>query len=184
MVAVVCASQGAVPADAVRCAEPVELGRIGGAFGVKGWVRLQSFTEPPATILDYEGLRLVGPDGVERDLRIAEARQHGLDLVVRLEGIESRDAARALARAAIVIERGRLPGTAPGEYYWHDLIGLEAVNLQGQRLGRVEHFIDAPANPVMVVQGDREHWLPLVPKHLKSVDLMARRVVVDWDPVD
>lgn len=178
------ASQGADPADVVRRADCVELGRIGGAFGVKGWVRLHSFTEPPEAILDYAGLRLVGPDGVEKGLRIAEAERHGRDLVVRLEGVGDRDAARSLAQAAIVIDRGLLPAAAPGEYYWHDLIGLEAVNLQGERLGRIDHFIDAPANPVMVVQGDREHWLPLVPKHLKSVDLAARRVVVDWDPVD
>jgi len=162
----------------------VELGRLGGAFGVKGWVRLRSFTEPPEAILDYEGLRLVGPDGVERGLRIAEAQRHGPEFVVRLEGVGDRDAARALAQAAIVVDRAQLPETRPGEYYWHDLIGLEAVNLQGETLGRIDHFIEAPANPVMVVLGDREHWLPLVPKHLKSVDLVARRVVVDWDPAD
>ena len=113
-----------------------------------------------------------------------EGRRQGQNLVVRFEGIADRDAAQALARAVISIDREGLPGTAPGEYYWHDLIGLEVVNLQGESLGRIDHFVETPANAVMVVRGEREHWLPLVPKHLKSVDLEARRVVVDWDPAD
>ncbi len=178
------ASQGGEAAGAAQDPRRVELGRIAGAFGIRGWVRLVSYTEPPEALLRYEGLRMVWPDGVLRDVGIQEGRRQGQDLVARLEGIADRDAAQALARAVILIDRDRLPGTAPGEYYWHDLIGLEAVNLEGRSLGRIDHFVEAPANAVMVVRGEREHWLPLVPKHLKSVDLHARRVVVDWDPAD
>ena len=178
------ASRGGESAGAAPDARCVELARVAGAFGIRGWVRLISYTLPQEALLGYQGLRMIGPDGVLRDVGILEGRRQGHDLVARLDGIADRDAAQALARAVIVIDRARLPGTAPGEYYWHDLIGLEAVNLQGQSLGRIDHFIEAPANPVMVVRGEREHWLPLVPKHLKSVDLEARRVVVDWDPAD
>jgi 16S rRNA processing protein RimM len=178
------ASQGGDSADVARDPDHVELGRIGGAFGVKGWVHLQSYTDPPEAILEYAGLRLVGPGGMERGVRIAEGRRQGRGLIARLEGIEDRDAAMALGQAVIVIDRALLPRTAPGEYYWHDLIGLEAVNLRGETLGRIDHFVEAPANPVMVVRGEREHWLPVVRRHLKSVDLAAGRVVVDWDPVD
>ena len=178
------ASQGGEAAGAAQDPRRVELGRIAGAFGIRGWVRLISYTEPPEALLGYEGLRMVGPDGVPRDVGILEGRRQGTELVARLEGVADRDAAQALARAVIVIDRDRLPETAPGEYYWHDLVGLEAVNLEGRILGRIDHFVEAPANAVMVVRGEREHWLPLVPKHLKSVDLEARRVVVDWDPAD
>jgi 16S rRNA processing protein RimM len=178
------ASKGGAAADVARNPGQVVLGRILGAFGVKGWVRLRSYTEPPEAILDYQDLRLVDAGGVHRGLSIVEGRRQGHELVARLDGVEDRDAAQALGQAQVVIDRALLPRTGPGQYYWHDLIGLDVVNLLGESLGRIDHFVETPANPVMVVRGEREHLLPLVPKHLKSVDLMARRVVVDWDPTE
>jgi 16S rRNA processing protein RimM len=159
----------------------VELGRVLGAYGVKGWVRIRSYTTPPEAILDYDGLRLRPVAGAERSAVVLEGRSHGHDVVARLDGVPDRTAAEALGRAVLLVDRSSLPAAEPGQYYWRDLLDLEVWNLQGERLGRIEHFIEAPANPVMVVRGEREHWLPLVPKHLKSVDLAARKVVVDWD---
>jgi 16S rRNA processing protein RimM len=164
--------------------DPVVLGQIVGAYGVKGWVRLRSFTTPPEAILAYPGLRLRAATGGESDAGILEGRMQGREVVARLATVADRDAAQALARATIVVDRSLLPPPAPGQYYWHDLVGLEVWNLEGQRLGRVDHFVEAPANSVMVVRGEREYWLPLVPKHLKSVDLAARKVVVDWEAID
>ncbi len=163
-------------------ADRIVLGRITGPFGVRGWVKVASFTDPPEQILDFPLWRADLPGAGRRELRHAEARRHGKGLVVRLEGIDDRNAALALAKPELWIERRRLPTLKEGEYYRADLIGFEVVNLQGERLGRVDHFLDLPANAVMVVVGEREHWLPLGREQLFRVDLGRRRVAVDWDP--
>ena len=67
------------------------------------------------------------------------------------------------------------------DFYRTDLIGCEVVNLEGVALGVVQHFIESAAQSLMVVHGEREHWVPAVPRYLRRVDLAARRVVVDWD---
>jgi 16S rRNA processing protein RimM len=74
-----------------------------------------------------------------------------------------------------------LPPRDAKDFYRADLIGCEVVNLAGVRLGAVAHFVEIPAHALMVVQGDREYWVPAVPQHLRRVDLESRRVVVDWD---
>jgi 16S rRNA processing protein RimM len=101
--------------------------------------------------------------------------------VVRLEGIADRDAAIALGRLELWVEREELPTLGSGEFYRADLLGLEVVNLAGTRLGRVDHFLDLPANPVMVVVGEREHWLPVGRGQLLRVDRGRGRITVDWD---
>jgi 16S rRNA processing protein RimM len=80
------------------------------------------------------------------------------------------------------VERAELPSLAAGEFYREDLLGFEVVNLEGHSLGRLDGFVDLPANAVMVVAGDRERWLPVGPGHLLRVDTGRRRVTVDWDP--
>ena len=153
------------------------LGRIAGPFGVRGWVKIASFTEPPEQILEFPRWKI--DDG--RELCPVEGRRHGKAVVARLVGIEDRPAAAALARLELWVERGELPALAEGEHYRADLIGLEVVNLAGVGLGRVDHFLDLPANPVMVVVGERERWLPLGKGQLLRVDRVRGRVTVDWD---
>jgi 16S rRNA processing protein RimM len=164
-------------------AREVTLGRIVGVFGIKGWVKVKSYTEPAEGILDYGAWQLAAGPGVpRRTVKALEGRRHGTLVVARLDGVADRDAAAALAHCDIVVPRADLPEPGPGQYYWADLEGLEVVTTEGVGLGRVEHFVETPANPVMVVRGERERWLPLVPQCVKTVDLDAGRVVVDWDP--
>jgi len=160
----------------------VTLGCIAGPFGVKGWVKVKSYTEPAEGILRYRAWRVSVPRAGTRILRPLEGRRHGNVVVARLEGVDDRDAAAALSRCEVSVPRSALPPAGEGEYYRADLIGLEVVTTEGHPLGRLDHFVDTPANPVMVVVGERERWLPLVPRHLRSVDLDAGRIVVDWDP--
>ncbi len=158
------------------------LGRITGPFGVRGWLKVMSFTDPPEQILEYPTWRADLPRAGRRELRPLEGRRHGKGLVVRCEGIDERDAAIALGRPELWVERRELPALKKDEYYRADLVGFEVVNLLGQALGRVEHFLDLPANAVMVVAGEREHWLPLGPEQVFRVDLERGRITVDWDP--
>jgi len=161
----------------------VELGRIGGPFGVKGWVRVQSFTEPPEGLLGFRrwSLRV----GVEerRDVRLLEGHRQGRGLVARLAEVDDAAAAAALRGAFVEVARDALPPAGEGQFYQVDLIGLAVRNLEGVELGRLEHFFDAPAHAVMVVRGEREHWVPATPRHLRRVDLAAGQIVVDWPAV-
>jgi 16S rRNA processing protein RimM len=159
----------------------IVLGRVTGPFGVRGWVKVASFTEPREQILEYRRWQAGRPDGVSRELRPAEGKVHGKGLVVRIEGIADRDAAIALGKPELWVERGELPVLRPGEHYQADLVGFEVVNLQGVHLGRVDHFLDLPANPVMVVVGERERWLPVGPGQRLQVNAAERRITVDWD---
>jgi 16S rRNA processing protein RimM len=155
----------------------IVLGRIAGPFGTRGWVRIVSFTEPPEQILEFPRLR-IGDGG---ELQIAEGHRHGRSVVARLEGIDDRNAAAALSQSELWIERGELPALGEGEHYRADLIGFEVVNLEGVALGRVDRFLDMPANAVMVVVGERERWLPVGKGQLLRVDRGRGLITVDWD---
>ena len=170
-------SQAAGPGDS-----RIALGRITGSFGVRGWVKVKSYTEPPEQILEFPVWRADLPGGGHWNLMHLEGRRHGKGLVARLSGIEDRDQAKALAGQELWIERRELPALKDGEHYQADLVGLEVVNLEGRVLGRVDHFLETGANAVMVVIGEKEHWLPMVPRHVRRVDLGQGRITVDWDP--
>ena len=159
----------------------VVLGRVTGPFGVKGWLKVESFTDPPAQILDFPRWRAEASGRAARELGPAESRPHGKVFVVRFEGIDDRDAAVALGKPELWVEREELPTLEPGQHYRADLVGLEVVNQEGVSLGRVDHFVDLPANAVMVVVGERERWLPVGRGQLLRVDAAKRRITVDWD---
>lgn len=158
----------------------IELGRIGAPWGVKGWVHVETYTDPPEGLLDYRQwvLRLGTGERVTR--RLAEGHPHSDRLVARLEGIEDRDRAAALTGAVIEVDRAELPPTGDREYYRADLVGLKVRNLEDVELGTVGYFVDTPTGPMMVVQGGREHWVLAIPKHLRKVDLAAGLILVDW----
>jgi 16S rRNA processing protein RimM len=162
--------------------EWVELGRLGAPFGVRGWLHVESFTEPVEGLLEYPvwTLRLASGERVRREL--SEGRAHGAGLVVRLAELSDRDAAAALTGAWVEIERAALPKPAKGEFYRSDLLGFAVRNLEGADLGVVSHFVDAPRGAVMVTRdaGGAEHWVLAQPAHLKKVDLAGRTIVVDW----
>lgn len=175
-------AQGRGSADAPR-ERWVELGRIGGPFGVRGWVRVQSFTDPPEGLLRFGCWRLCVGGHERSERRLLEGRRQGRGLVVRLEGLDGPEAAAALRGASIEIARSELPPPGRRRFYQADLIGLAVRNLEGMELGAVQHFIEAPGGPVMVVQGGAQHWIPAVPRHLRKVDLDAGWIVVDWPAV-
>jgi 16S rRNA processing protein RimM len=148
---------------------------------VKGWVRVFSWTDPRDNIVHYQPWYL-RCGGVWRARRVAEGKRHGKGVVARLEGCENRDQAAGLMDCEIGVRRDQLPPTAPGEYYWSDLLGLDVVNLHDEPLGRVDHLLETGANDVLVVQGERERLIPFVPgKVVVRVDLESGVIRVDWD---
>jgi 16S rRNA processing protein RimM len=160
----------------------VVLGKVGGLYGVRGWVKLWSFTDPVENLLDYPDLEL-GRDGRWERVRLVEGRRQGEALVARFDECTDRDQAALLVGAELAVTRDRLPAPGQGEFYWADLVGLQVVTTGGVELGRVDHMMATGANDVMVVAGDRERLLPFVPgRFVTEVDLAGGRIVVDWDP--
>jgi 16S rRNA processing protein RimM len=160
----------------------VILGKVGGLYGVRGWVKLWSFTDPVENLLDYREIEL-GRDGEWRAVRLLEGRRQGKALVARFDGCSDRDQAALLVGAELAVARERLPEPGADEYYWADLVGLEVVTTGGVVLGRVEGMMATGANDVMVVKGDRERLVPFLPgRFVSEVDLAGARIVVDWDP--
>ena len=158
----------------------VVIGSIAGVHGIRGWLKVFSHTRPRENIFTYSPW-LVETAGGWREYRLLEGRVHGKGLIARLEGLEDRDAARALTGAAVAIHREQMPPLAEGEYYWCDLIGCTVVNLEGRELGRVTEIRETGANDVLVVEGEERQLLPLVmEKIVQDVDLDRRRIRVDW----
>ena len=158
----------------------LELGVVASPFGVRGWVKLRSFTDPPDRLLQHRSLQ-VGRGDSWATHRIEASGRSGGALTVKLSGVNDRDQAQALRGAQVCVPRSELPQRNDKDFYRADLIGCDVVNLAGTVLGTVAHFVETPAQVLMVVRGDQEHWVPAVPQHLRRVDLQARRVVVDWD---
>lgn len=162
---------------------PVVLGRVGAPHGVQGWVKVHSYTDPPDGIAGYGAWDVVLGNEVRR-VKVLESKRAGHAIAVRLEGVETREAAQGLSGAEVRVDRSELPEPGPGSYYWHDLVGLEASNREGQALGRVEEILEMPAHPVIVLRGDRERLVPLVRERLVAVDLGQGRLTLDWHPDD
>jgi 16S rRNA processing protein RimM len=159
------------------------LGRFLGAFGVRGQVKIESWTEPRDAIFRYQPWTLRDARGGERALTGVRGKASGKHLVATLPDVEDREAVEALHGTEIHVPRSALPPPQPGEFYWVDLEGLRVVNSDGTDFGTVSHLFSTGANDVLVARGDRERLIPFVePDFVRSVDFEAGVVTVDWDP--
>jgi 16S rRNA processing protein RimM len=160
----------------------VLLGTVLGAFGVRGELKIDSFTQPTSAILQYQPWILRDAQHRERELTGARGRDTAKGLVATFPDVSDRDAAESLRGTEIYAPRSALPPPKPGEYYWVDLEGLRVVNLEGADFGTVSHLFSTGANDVLVVRGDRERMIPfLEPDFITSVDFDSGTVTVGWD---
>lgn len=177
-----CAVNSSVPTSTDQ---EITLGYISGVHGVKGWVKVYSYTDPKEAILSYRPWRLVESDGSVREVAIEHGRRQGKTLVAALPGVKTPEQGRVLVGLEIRIRRDALPVSGEDSWYWSDLIGLSVVNGEGVSLGTVKQMIETGANDVMVLEGDRERLVPFVTEQVvKAVDLDARVIRVDWHPDD
>ena len=162
----------------------VLIGRIVGLYGVQGWLKIESWAEPRMRIFDYQPWLLGAAPGEEQEITGVTGRTQGKGMVAHLPGVDTREQAAALVGTDIHVAREQLPPPAKDEYYWVDLEGIEVVTTQDVQLGRVSHLFATGANDVVVVRdGARERLIPFVQgSYVRSVDLSAGRMVVDWDP--
>lgn len=168
------------------------MGRVAGAYGVRGWVRVKPFTESPDALLAYATWWLTGR-GSASQRRVLEAKMHSGVPIAQLEGVQTREQAAALSGTEVAIRRDELPQLADDEVYWSDLAECEVFNRRGQRLGIVAEVQGMTAHPVLrvvdeastrgeeSVGGTIEHLIPFVPAYVLGVDLEANRIDVDWE---
>jgi 16S rRNA processing protein RimM len=166
------------------------VGRISAVFGVRGWVKVMSFTEQASKIFDYQPW-LVDRNGRLESIQVDEWKNHGDGLVVRLKGIDDRDIARSWCLKDIRVDISLLPKLSDSEFYWHQLQNLVVYNNfedTVERLGVVSSLLETGANDVIVVKGDaesidrRERLIPYLKQYVLKIDLGAQRIDVTWDP--
>jgi len=168
----------------------VVLGRINAVFGIKGWVKVQSFTEHDEDLFQYRPLWCCRR-GQWEPVELAEWRRHGKGFVAAIRGCSDRDQAETYARCELGAKVGQLPQLEEGEYYWHQLEGLQVCAGKGGAvlLGVVGSLLETGANDVLVVEpsagsvDDRQRLIPYRPGEVVlEVDLANGRILVDWDP--
>ena len=162
-------------------ASPVILGRIVGLFGVRGWVKVHSYTEPREAVLEHKHW-LLDLQGGWQSFELAEGKRHGKSVIARIKGVEDRDAAVSYVGSKIGVSREELAATPPGKYYWADLEGLKVVHKDGRDLGTVDYLLETGANDVLVVTGDKERLIPFVmDRFILDVDVDNGVITVDWE---
>lgn len=171
------------------------VGRITAAYGIKGWVKVHSYTDPPENIFQFDtwllGNAATASAGVS--VKIDSYKQHGKGFVACVKGYNDRTAAEAICQRDILVDRGELPVLPEGEYYWQQLIGLRVISCYGepaspQLLGVISSLMETGANDILVVSpcsdsiDQRERLLPYVEMYVLKVDLANQQMLVDWDP--
>ena len=169
----------------------VDIGRLTSAYGVQGWIKVHSETDPSDNIFTYQPWHLKTRHGV-KPAKLIDWRPHGKGYVVNIEGIDTRDEAEALCPVTIAVEKSVFPELTEGDFYWHQLQGCRVVstyNQDRQDLGEVKRIMPTGANDVLVVVGDdasidrRERLIPYVPQQfITRVDVEQSTIEVDWDP--
>jgi 16S rRNA processing protein RimM len=166
----------------------VVLGKVSSVYGIQGWVKVYSFTEPMDRILEYGNWTLRNGN-VLTPIEVDKGRSHGKGMVAHFKGVDDRDVAKQYTGSEICVPRDRLPELAKGEYYWYELEGLTVVTTNDVTFGKVDYVMNAGAgNDVLVVKGDatsvdrRERLIPYIDQFVLDVNLETGRVLVDWDP--
>ncbi len=160
----------------------IQLGYINGVYGIKGWVKVFSDTRPRDNIFSYIPWWIETGQGW-REFKVETARQQGKGLIAKFTGLDNRDEALLLTNCKIGIKPEQLPEADENEYYWSDLIGLEVVNPEGYRFGKVSELLETGGHDVLSVTGKKGPLLiPFVPGvYILKVDLSAGKIEVDWE---
>lgn len=159
----------------------VIMGRVAAAFGIRGWVKIQPFSEFVDSLLDYKTWYVGHENGPWRKVDVVQAETHDKTLAVQFPDCPDRNAAEKLKGLLIAVPRSSLPEQVEGEYYWADLIGMSVVNQAGETLGTVVELLETGANDVLIVRGNGPDVLiPFLDSVIGPVDLAAKTIQVNW----
>ncbi|WP_392551880.1 ribosome maturation factor RimM [Orbus wheelerorum] len=165
------------------------VGKLGSSYGIRGWLRVFSFTEQPNSLFDYKPWYILKA-GEWQEVVVESFKPHNQDIVVKIKGIDDRDDANTLTNFEIYVDATKLPSLNDGDFYWKDLIGCKVVTVNGYDLGQVTDLMETGSNDVLVVKanlkdafGAKERLIPFVEdQFIKQVDLSAKQITIDWDP--
>ena len=162
--------------------EKILLGHVSGLFGVKGWVKVFSYTRPRSKIVSYRSWYL----GEAKDhlFLLEDGRAHKEGVVAKLEGVNDRDSAVSLIDSKIWVSEAELAPLEDNDYYWYQLIGLDVFDIHQKHLGTVNNLMETGANDVLIVRAKdkTEHLIPYIKEQVvKSIDLVNKSLIVDWD---
>lgn len=161
--------------------DAIILGQITGLFGVKGGLKVFSYTDPREAILNYSQWWLKR-DGDWQATELTEGKRHGKSVIAYLQGINDRDEASKLLGCNIGVPRENLPKLEQGSYYWSDLEGMKVMHRDGSEIGTVAYVMETGANDVLVTAGDKERLIPFIAdKVILDVDLAEGVIKVDWE---
>ncbi len=164
--------------------EFIPVGKIAGAFGVKGWVKIFSFTQPRKNILNYSPLYM-SRKGEWIELKVSNGRVQGKGIVMSLDGVTDPDQVLPLIGSELAIQKEQLKPMANDEFYWSQLIGLTVINLNDETLGLVDSLLETGANDVLVVKNKEQKTQQLVPfvmeEIVQLVDVENKLIRVDWE---
>ncbi|QYK00636.1 ribosome maturation factor RimM [Shewanella psychrotolerans] len=169
--------------------DPIVLGKLGSCHGIKGWLKITSYTDSAEDIFDYSPW-LIKEQGEWREVKVDQWRFQGKALIAALEGITTRDQAQMLTNCEIAIPAESMKELPEDEFYWRDLIGCKVVNTKGYDMGKVEQIVETGSNDVLLVKanakdgfGKTERMIPFVTEQfIIEVNLSDKQILVDWDP--
>ena len=160
----------------------IYLGKITGVHGIKGWLKIRSFSSPPENILNYPSW-IINNQGEEDFYSIEQGRKQNNKIVVKLEKIDDRNTAESLINSKIQIQRSNLPKLSNENYYWSDLVGLSVLSSEEKVIGKIESLIETGANDVMVIitLKDERILIPFVMHEIiKEVNVELSYIKIDW----
>ncbi len=160
----------------------VILGNLGKVYGIKGWLKVNSHTDPAHQILDYQPWQ-IKINHEWQTIEITDGKAHGKGVVVQLPDLNDREIAKTFTGCDIAVFKDQLPDLSDDEFYWRDLIGMQVDTICGKNLGIIEEILETGANDVLVVTGDKRHLIPYLPEQVvKEIDPAKKQIKVDWDP--
>lgn len=158
------------------------VGKLGAAYGIKGWLHIHSFTDPIDNLFEYSPW-FIKRNNAWVEIEFDDAKVHNQGTVAHIKGCDDRTSAQRLTGAEIAVPRDILPQSDNDAFYFKDLEGLTVITKQGVNLGNVDHLFETGANDVMVVKGDKRRLIPfLMQQTVLDVNLTSKQITVDWDP--
>ena len=158
------------------------IGVVGRAFGIKGWVKINSFSFPLENIFTYSPL-LLKTNNLTQTVEIEHYEIHNANLVAKFIGINDRNAAELITNSEIIIKKEQLESISDeDEYYWNNLTGLKIVNTKGIYLGIVVTIFNNKATDILVIKdNEKERMIPFIKQYILNIDLEKKEILVDWE---
>ena len=169
----------------MRSGQKILVGKISNPHGIKGWVKIISFTDPIENILSYKKW-IISDKETEKTYHLEESRVQGKKIVIKLENVNDRNDADLLKNLEIYVNRSDLPELDENSYYWEDLVDFNVIDIKGNPVGKVDSLFRTGSNDVLVIIDETKERL-LVPfimeEVIKYVDLAKELISIDWPEV-